>query len=393
MKKIFKAIVSGCFVATAGLLITSCGGNDDITGTLKLERTATESKTFIDNGIEECEVVSYTDGDTTTIRTKYSKKTMAIRYLSIDTPESTARYEKWGKAASKFNEETLSKATSIIVEAEGSSATKDTTSSGRYLGYIWYKTADSDTYRNLNLEIVENGYSPNNCGVEGKYYKYFEKAEKKAEKNKLHIHSDASTVDIYYSEEINKVTIKDLNENDYYDKTTDIPTCVQFDAYVTGVSGSSFLTATVENYDSTTKKYYTYSVVIGYDTNLAAIVKTGNYVKFVGWTTGEKSVHGCTTNITMPTGSPLYTTLKTKKYYNNLKDVVVTSVEVLPNGVVLFKGTKNNTEIILVLNDDTITQETAQRYVKTYKSIKCFKTDTGNSYTINTLNDLNFLSY
>ena len=135
MKKIFKAIVSGCFVATAGLLITSCGGNDDITGTLKLERTATESKTFIDNGIEECEVVSYTDGDTTTIRTKYSKKTMAIRYLSIDTPESTARYEKWGKAASKYNEETLSKATSIIVEAEGSSAEKDTNGS-RYLGYI-----------------------------------------------------------------------------------------------------------------------------------------------------------------------------------------------------------------------------------------------------------------
>lgn len=60
-------------------------------------------------------------------------------------------------------------------------------------------------------------------------------------------------------------------------------------------------------------------------------------------------MHGCTTNITMPTGSPLYTTLKTKKYYNNLKDVVVTSVEVLPNGVVLFKGTQNNTEIILVL--------------------------------------------
>lgn len=386
MKNVFKSIASGCFIATAGLLITSCGGSDDITGTLKLERTPTESKTFIDNGIEECEIVSYTDGDTTTIRTMHSKRTISIRYLSIDTPESTAGYEKWGKAASKFNESILSKATSIIVEAEGSSAKTDTNGT-RYLGYIWYKTADSDSYRNLNLETVENGFSQNNCDTEGKYYKYFEKAEKKAEKNKLHIHSDPSTVDVYYSEEIHKVTIKDLNENDYYDKATDIPTCVQFDAYVTNVSGNSFQTATVENYDETTKKYYTYSVVIGYGSNLASIVKVGNYIKVVGWTTGEKSVHGCATNITIPTASPLYTTLKSKNYYNNLLDVTISSVEVL-NGIVTFKGTQNNKEITLTLNDSSISEEMAQKYLSSNKTVKCFKTDKENSYTINTLGDI-----
>lgn len=386
MNKIIKTIVSGCMVAIAGLLMTSCGGNSEITGTLKLERTANSSKTFIDNGIEECEVVTYTDGDTTTVRTKNSKKTIAIRYLSIDTPESTAKYEKWGKAASVFNKKILSQATSVIVEAEGSSAEKDTNGS-RYLGYIWYKTAESDSYRNLNLEMVENGYSTNNCAVDGKYYSYFEKAEKKAIKEKLHIFSDKSTVDIYYSEEKQKVTLKQLNENSYYDSDKEIPTCVEFEAYVVSVSGSSYLTATVEQYDSKTNKYYNYTVDIGYDTALSRVLAVGNYANIVGWTTGEKSIHGLTTDLVLPNESPLYTVLKTKGYYNSLSNVSITAASV-SNGVATLTGTHNNKEITLKLEDSSITESTLQQYVGNLKSVKCFKTNTENVYTINTLSDL-----
>lgn len=386
MNKIIKTIVFGCMVAIAGLLMTSCGGNSEITGTLKLERTANSSKTFIDNGIEECEVVTYTDGDTTTVRTKNSKKTIAIRYLSIDTPESTAKYEKWGKAASVFNKKILSQATSVIVEAEGSSAEKDTNGS-RYLGYIWYKTAESDSYRNLNLEMVENGYSTNNCAVDGKYYSYFEKAEKKAIKEKLHIFSDKSTVDIYYSEEKQKVTLKQLNENSYYDSDKEIPTCVEFEAYVVSVSGSSYLTATVEQYDSKTNKYYNYTVDIGYDTALSRVLAVGNYANIVGWTTGEKSIHGLTTDLVLPNESPLYTVLKTKGYYNSLSNVSITAASV-SNGVATLTGTHNNKEITLKLEDSSITESTLQQYVGNLKSVKCFKTNTENVYTINTLSDL-----
>lgn len=89
----------------------------------------------------------------------------------------------------------------------------------------------------------------------------------------------------------------------------------------------------------------------------------------------------------MPTGSPLYTTLKSKNYYNDLANVTISSVEVT-NGVVTFKGTQNNKEITLTLNDSSVTKEIAQEYVKSLKSVKCFKTSTENSYTINTLSDL-----
>lgn len=29
----------------------------------------------------------------------------------------------------------------------------------RYLGYVWYRNSESDTFKNLNLELTENGYT------------------------------------------------------------------------------------------------------------------------------------------------------------------------------------------------------------------------------------------
>lgn len=81
---------------------------------------------------------------------------MKIRYLGIDTPESTGQVEEWGKTASNFNKERLSKATSIIVESNDSNWNLDSTAT-RYLGLVWYRTSETEDYKLLNLEIMQEG--------------------------------------------------------------------------------------------------------------------------------------------------------------------------------------------------------------------------------------------
>ena len=130
--------------------------------TLKLTRTYTDSSNFVDNGIGNATLVAATDGDTATFKmsTKSAggEESVRIRFQDIDTPESTGTVEKWGKQASKFTEEKLTSATSIVLESPTTPAGHDSYGE-RYLGWVWYKTATMTEYKNLNLEIVENGFS------------------------------------------------------------------------------------------------------------------------------------------------------------------------------------------------------------------------------------------
>lgn len=83
---------------------------------------------------------------------------LKIRYLGIDTPESTGQIEEWGKTASLFNKSKLSEATEIYVESNDDKWNLDSTGS-RYLGYVWYKKAADSELRCLNLEILQEGFS------------------------------------------------------------------------------------------------------------------------------------------------------------------------------------------------------------------------------------------
>jgi micrococcal nuclease len=71
--------------------------------------------------------------------------------LGIDTPESTAQSDPWGKAASSFTCDKLTNATSIVLQSDPASGQTD--SYGRYLAWVWYDG------RLLNLELVEEAYS------------------------------------------------------------------------------------------------------------------------------------------------------------------------------------------------------------------------------------------
>ena len=82
-------------------------------------------------------VRTFVDGDTTHFNISHPSFEGGIlkaRYLGINTPESTGQIEPWGKKASNYTKETLSKATSIIVESDSAGWNPDSTVQDRRLG-------------------------------------------------------------------------------------------------------------------------------------------------------------------------------------------------------------------------------------------------------------------
>lgn len=343
MKKIFKAIVSVLAVSLGVLCFAACGEAkidepdptenevkvadnteylDEITKTLKLTKAYT-GKNFYSDGIGEATVAAFTDGDTTLFRLKDTSSpigsTVNIRYFEIDTPESTGSVEKWGKAASLFVKDRLSQATQIVLEATTTPASKDSYGS-RYLGYVWYKTADYDEFKNLNLEIVENGYSEDK-GMNTNaypYYSYFKKANENARAIKLRLYSDLD--DPLYSTDPIDTTIKEFNENPlaFYNEEYEVGSKIRFTAYLKSLTIGSTGTYTfvAEEYDKETGKTYTVNMYTGYSSSAASKMKIGHLYQIVGSIqrhNGEYQVAGPVFNDMYPSETNTHSTQK--NYY------------------------------------------------------------------------------
>ena len=126
-----------------------------------------ENSDFIPNGIGEVDLVSCVDGDTA-IFTE-GTGTFSVRFLGINTPESTYKLEPWGKPASDFTCDKLTNAETIVLEYDA--ATTRTDGNERYLAWVWYDG------RLLNLELIEESYTGSK-GVGGlKYESMFYQAE------------------------------------------------------------------------------------------------------------------------------------------------------------------------------------------------------------------------
>ena len=72
-------------------------GIEQVGAPLKFKENSTTEKE--DSGY----FVNYVDGDTTHVETLNLGYTVKIRYLSIDTPESTSEIEEWGLSASNYS--------------------------------------------------------------------------------------------------------------------------------------------------------------------------------------------------------------------------------------------------------------------------------------------------
>jgi endonuclease YncB( thermonuclease family) len=163
--KTFQAIL--CLVLF--LMLSSANAetpaeSTDFAGQLRLNMASETVKT-------EVTVKTFVDGDTTHFMVPVDVAESGVlraRYLAVNTPEITGKVEEYGKKAAQFTKERLSSATSIIIESENSTWNPDSTGS-RYLVWVWYKTADSPDYRNLNIEILQNGLALPNSAASGLY--------------------------------------------------------------------------------------------------------------------------------------------------------------------------------------------------------------------------------
>lgn len=182
---------------------------------LKLDLNSATAKT-------EATVKIYIDGDTTHFNvpeTVVKGGVLKARYLAINTPESTGKVEPYGKVASDFTKSRLKEATSIILESDNSTWNADSTGT-RYLVWIWYKTATSSEYRNLNLEILQNGLCIGNSTLNNIYGETCMSALNQAKAMKLNLYSGKKDPTFYYGEAI-PMTLKELrlNMTDYLQKT------------------------------------------------------------------------------------------------------------------------------------------------------------------------------
>lgn len=331
MRKCLKVFATSFIIAGALSALASCGNNKivDYTADCKLTRDFANKK-FAGDGIEEATLVYTTDGDTSTFRTVNTSTTYTIRYLGIDTPESTAGYEKWGKAASLWNANILNNAYKIVLESNDYKVNYDSNGT-RVLAYVWYKATEDSEWRNLNIETVQEGYSDytgTSSSIKEEYHEAFTKACDQATEKKLKVHGDEE--DKYYPTTIQEVTLKELNENydNYYDKENDIPTHVAFDAYLVDLtfSSSSFINATVEQIVD--NKAYQFDITVGYSTSVIGQKFTssdkGTLYHIVGFTMSSKSIHGLVPK-TLSDG-PEYTIQKVAGYSMKFESAKVTQI-------------------------------------------------------------------
>ena len=243
----------------------------DYAGSIKLDMSSDTFKL-------EVTVKAFIDGDTTHFNVPTSVMPTGVlkaRYLSINTPESTGKIEEWGKAASNFTKETLSAATSIIIESDDNKLNADSTGD-RYLLWIWYKPAGSDEYRNLNIEILQKGLAIASNSANNRYGEASIAAINQAKAEKLCVYSGQKDPDFFYGEAY-ELTLKELRCNvEQYNGSK-----VAFTGIVTMDHENAVY---VESYDEETDMWYGMYVYYGFEssTYLLKALNIGNEVRIVG---------------------------------------------------------------------------------------------------------------
>jgi endonuclease YncB( thermonuclease family) len=235
----------------------------------------------------EATVKSFIDGDTTHFYVDTAvcpDGVLKARYLAINTPESTGKIEEWGKAASKFTRAKLEQATSIILESDNGKWNIDSTGE-RHLVWVWYKTAADSEYRNLNLEILQEGYAISSNASQNRYGTVCTDAIAQAIAYEKFVYSKEPDPDYPYGE-AQEVTLKQLRTHiEEYEGAL-----VAFDATVVMNSSGSII---VEEYDSENDMYYGMTVYYGtsgLNGQGLELLTIGNRLRIVGivsyWETG-----------------------------------------------------------------------------------------------------------
>lgn len=288
MKKTVLSVLLTIFCAVglyAGVRVSSLSGATDAgivaaaeetekidyAGQVKLDLSATDHKT------QEVTVKTYVDGDTTHFNFPGfgDQDTFKARYAAVNTPESTGKLEEWGKKAARFTRTALETATSIILESEGADWQADSTGT-RYLAWVWYKAPGATEYRNLNVELLQEGLALGSKAGNTRYGEVCTKAIAQANQLKLHIYSNEKDPEFFYGESI-ELDLKELRLNikNYQGKRVAFEGVVAY-YYNQGVY--------VEDYDEETDMYYGVYVYYGFflSSQGVQVLNVGNKVRVTG---------------------------------------------------------------------------------------------------------------
>lgn len=245
---------------------------EDYAASLKLDMSTDTAK-------QDVTVKTFIDGDTVHFHVPSEvipDGILKARFLAVNTPESTGKIEEYGKTASDFTREKLSAATSIIIESETINWDKDSTGD-RYLVWVWYKTADSEDYRNLNVEILQNGLARPNSASENRYGSTCMAAIEQARRLKLNLHSGQKDPNYYYGDAV-ELTLKELRTNiESYSGMK-----VAFNGVITTNSGTQGIY--LEDLDPESGLYSGMYIYYGHGLNGTGldILSVGNRVRIVG---------------------------------------------------------------------------------------------------------------
>lgn len=227
---------------------------------------------------QEVTVKAFVDGDTTHFYVPEDVNASGVlkaRYLGVDTPESTGKIEEYGKAASRYTREKLESAESIIIESDNDRWNLDSTGD-RYLVWVWYQVPGESNYRNLNVELLEQGLAIAKSAMQNRYGETCMAAIAAAKEAKRCIYSGQPDPDFYYGDAI-ELTLQELRCNpEAYNGMK-----VAFSGIITMNSQNSVY---IESYDPATDRTYGISVYYGFGLSGTGldILSVGNESRIVG---------------------------------------------------------------------------------------------------------------
>ena len=228
--------------------------------------------------VMEASVLTFVDGDTTHFSVpeeEFPGGVLKGRYLAIDTPECTGKVEPFGQAASDFTREKLSSAVSILLESDTAEWELDSTGQ-RTLVWVWYRPSEGEPYRNLNIELLQNGLAAGSGVARNRYGQTCAKALEQAKQEKRNLYSGQPDPDFYYGDAI-ELTIRELREHpeEYAGKK------VAFTGSLILNDGGSVY---AEAFDPETGRYYGMSVYYGYNLSGGGLnaLHVGNETRIVG---------------------------------------------------------------------------------------------------------------
>jgi micrococcal nuclease len=159
MKKILTIFMG----MAALLLLAACSGpaeqvehstelSSQWSDALTLQPVEYENRDFLRDGIGIVNYIACVDGDTSIFQSINGGRQLRVRYVGIDTAESTSRVEPWGMPATQYVCDILESAELIVLEMDPAAGRLD--NFGRDLAYVWVDG------KLLNLMIVEQAFSP-----------------------------------------------------------------------------------------------------------------------------------------------------------------------------------------------------------------------------------------